>query len=324
MDLINEAKNIFEAEIHSLQLAKECINKDFSRLVELILNCKGKIFITGMGKAGYVGKKISATMSSLGTAAFFLHPSEALHGDLGRVQCGDLIMIFSKSGETDEILELIPSLKSIGVTVVGITFSENSSLKKKSDHHIYLKMEEEISLYKMAPTTSTTIMMVFGDALAVILEKLNKFELNEFALYHPKGTLGKKMLLRVQDLIKQDNIELKIYRESSLKDIILALSSSGCGAINVIDKKRNLIGLITDGDLRRFLEKTDLNSLSNICANDIMTKKPITLNATTKAVEALRVMGNRDKKLSVIPVVDDYNKSIGILRLHDLLDAGIS
>jgi arabinose-5-phosphate isomerase len=323
MDVIREAKRVFNVQIDSLKETMDSIDDNFKALVELIQNSQGRVIITGMGKAGHVGRKVAATMSSLGTVTYFLHPAEGLHGDLGGIKKGDVVISFSKSGESEEVLGLIPSIKTINAKLVSVTCRETSTLSQSADIKIHLKITEEASNHKLAPTTSTTAMIVFGDALAVALEKLNDFQPEDFAVFHPNGSLGKKLLLKVESLMATKNDNPIVYETTILKDTIVVMSSKGLGGVNVINEYGVLVGLITDGDLRRVIENANGMDIFQLTAKDIMTKTPTAINKDVKAADALSVMENREKPLSILPVVNDENKSVGMLRVHDIIRAGI-
>jgi arabinose-5-phosphate isomerase len=323
MDILNEGRNVFKKEIETLNYIKDNLNESFIELVELIQETKGRVIITGMGKAGHIGKKVSATMSSLGIISFFLHPAEGLHGDLGIVSSEDIIIVFSKSGETDEVLGLIPSIKNIGAKIVSITCRETSSLSDESDLKIMLPILEEASAYQLAPTTSTTAMLVFGDALAIVLSKLKGFTPDDFAVFHPSGSLGKKLLLRVENLMKRDEENATVLTGATLKEAIVEMSKKGLGAVSIIDQDKKLKGILTDGDLRRIFEKLDTIDILNKKVDELMIKNPIFVQYNEKAVEVLELMENRKKQLSVVPVVNEKGTVVGMLRVHDIIKAGI-
>ena len=278
MDIIKHAKDVFRIELDSLKVTMDSIDQTFIELVNIIQKSKGRVIITGIGKAGHVGRKVAATMSSLGTVTYFLHPAEGLHGDLGGIIEGDIAIAFSKSGETEEVLNLIPSIQKIGAKLISVTCNEKSTLSQNSDLHIYLKIQDEASNNKLAPTTSSTAMMVFGDALAAVLEKINNFKVEDFAIFHPSGTLGKRLLIKVNSLIDNNKDYLHVFENTTIKDIILAITSNGLGGVNVIDMNHYLIGLITDGDLRRFIEKIDQINFIKTTAKDLMSRNPVTTN----------------------------------------------
>lgn len=323
MNIVDEGKKVFDIEVESLVKIRELLDGDFEKLIKMIHNCDGRILITGMGKSGHIAKKIAATMSSLGTPTFFLHPAEGLHGDLGRVTEQDIIIAISNSGETDEVVGLLPSVKTIGATLVSITGKKNSTLEENSDLAIVLPVIREASTYNLAPTTSTTATLVFGDALAVVLAKMKDFKPENFALFHPNGSLGKKLLLKVKNIMhkKEDNPAVEIGE--SLKDAILVMSSKGLGAVSIIDKNKCLKGIITDGDIRRTIEKYGTN-IFEMKVEKVMTQKPVTINQNELAVTALGLMEKRVNPIMVLPVIDDEERVTGMIRVHDIIKAGVS
>ena len=323
MNILNEALSTFNIEIETLENVKKSLDNRFKQLVELIQNSQGKIIITGMGKSGHIGRKIAATMSSLGTVSYFLHPAEGLHGDLGIITSKDIVIAFSKSGESNEVLGLIPSIKKIGAKLVSITCREKSSLSDNSDLSIVLPIKEEACPYKLAPTSSTTAMLVFGDALAVTLAKLNNFKLEDFAVFHPYGTLGKRLLVKVDSLMVKGKENPVVNYKANLKTAIIVMSSKGLGGVSVVDDNGELVGLITDGDLRRTIENTEDSGILKLNVKQIMTQNPIYINKNAKAIDALNLMENRQKQISILPVVDDNNKVVGMIRIHDIIRAGI-
>lgn len=323
LDILSEAKKVFEIEIKSVITAMNALDENFVKLIDLIQNSEGRVIITGMGKAGHIGRKVAATMSSLGTIAYFLHPAEGLHGDLGGIKNGDIVIAFSKSGESEEVLGLIPSIKKIGARLVSVTCRDRSTLSDSADLKIELKIIEEASNHKLAPTTSTTAMIVFGDALAVVLEKINDFQPEDFAVFHPNGSLGKKLLLKVESLMAIGEFNAIVSENSNLKETIVVMSSKGLGGVNVVDNNGNLVGLVTDGDLRRVIENANGVDIFSLRVTEFMTNSPITINRNQKAVEALNLMENREKPISILPVVDDKNIAVGMLRIHDIIRAGI-
>jgi|UPI0002D360E1 arabinose-5-phosphate isomerase len=323
MDILHEAKRVFEIETDSLKVVKEALNENVVKLVDLIQNSEGRVIITGMGKAGHVGRKIAATMSSLGTVSYFLHPAEGLHGDLGGIKKGDIVIAFSKSGESDEVLSLMPSIKQIGAKLISVTCREKSALSNNADLSIVLPIQEEASSHKLAPTTSTTAMLVFGDALAVVLEKLNDFKPEDYAIFHPNGALGKRLLLVVETLMAKDEANPVISYDANLKETIVVMSSKGYGGVSVVDNAGKLVGLVTDGDLRRVIENANDFDIFNISVKEFMTKSPFRINKNEKAINALSVMENGQSPISILPVVDDDDRAVGMLRIHDIIRAGV-
>ena len=324
MDVLACAKQVFETELRSLTEAANSIDDTFIRLVDDIRTCKGRVIITGMGKSSHVGAKIAATMSSLGTPTFFLHPAESLHGDLGRVTKDDLVLIFSKSGESEEINRMMPSIKKIGAIAVAVTFRDSSTLSQNCHYHIKLSIIEEASAYNLAPTSSTTVMMVFGDALAVCLEKLSGFTPDDYAVYHPSGALGKRLLLAVSDImVKYENVPW-VLESASIKDAIIEMSNKTIvGGVAIVDKKINLLGIFTDGDLRRLLRSGNDAAILERAISDVMTKEPVYLKQNVKAVDALALALTLGRSIGILPVVDNDKKLTGMITVHDLINSGI-
>lgn len=323
MNIIEEAKRVFNIEIESLINVMNTIDDELERLVYLINESKERVILTGMGKSGHVARKIAATLSSLGTPAYFLHPAECLHGDLGSMKKDDILIAFSKSGETSEILGLIPSVKFMGITLVSVTCSTRSTLSEHSSLNIVLNIKSEASAYTLAPTSSTTAMLVFGDALAVVLEKLNDFKPEQFAVYHPSGTLGKKLLLTVEMVMKKGDENAIIFEHSTLSDAISCVTENGLGCVTIVNENNEIIGLLTDGDIRRALKDiTDIKDLKSNVSN-YMTKKPFTINSREKLEAALQLMETSERMLNVLPVVNDYNQAVGTVRIHDIIRTNI-
>lgn len=319
MNRIQMARKVFDIEIDALIKTRDSLDETFNTILELLINCKGKVIITGMGKPGHIAEKLAATFSSLGTPSFFLHPAEAMHGDLGMVSKDDIVIAISYSGESDEIVRIIPSIKLIGAQLIGITGNGNSTLAKSCDVvQIFPKFEEACNM-GLAPTSSTTVSLCYGDALAVVASEIYGFTNNDFGKYHPAGSLGKKIILKVSDIMCQNEKNAVINKSTLLKDAIIELSKKGLGVVNIVNSSNELIGIITDGDLRRQLEKSvnvyDLN------VQDIMTTNPTIVCDTILAVDALDIM--RKKRLSCLPVINREKKLVGTIRLQDIIEKGI-
>ncbi|MFN3788155.1 MAG: SIS domain-containing protein [Sulfurihydrogenibium azorense] len=315
VQIIDLGKQTIEEEIRALNRLKECLDESFEKAVKLILEAQGKVIITGMGKSGLIGKKIAATMSSTGTPAFFLHPAEALHGDLGMVEKKDLIIAISNSGETPELLAIIPILKRWGNKIIAITNKRDSSLTKYADVSLYLNVDKEACPLNLAPTSSSTATLVLGDALAVALLRLRNFTPENFAMFHPGGSLGKK-LMKVADIMRKD-LPI-VYEDTPLKEAVIVMSEKGLGSTLVLDKDNNLTGIITDGDLRRFINKG--KSIDNSLSKDAMTKNPKTASPDWLVLQALELMERHN--ITVLPVVED-KKPVGIIHIHDILKSGV-
>jgi arabinose-5-phosphate isomerase len=318
VDILTEAKNVFETELHAINLVKDALDERFLKIVELISNCKGKVIVTGMGKPGHVSRKIAATMSSLGTSSFFLHPAEALHGDLGMISANDIVIAISYSGESEEITRILPNIRIIGATLIGISGNTNSSLVKYSDYSfIFPKFNEACSM-NLAPTSSTTVEMVLGDALAVCLSKVYGFQENNYALYHPAGSLGKKLLIIVSDIMHTADKNAVVKAGTKLKDAIIEMSTKALGIINVVNENHELIGVFTDGDLRRILTR-EVN-VYDLSVDNVMVKTPIYVESDLLAVDALKMM--KDFNISALPVMKE-KELVGTVRVNDIVGVGI-
>jgi len=311
------ALRTIELESQSISGLAQFINSDFERAVNVIADNKGRLVVSGIGKSAVIAQKIVATLNSTGTPSIFMHAADAIHGDLGIVQQDDVVMIISKSGESPEIKVLVPLIKNFKNILIGMIGNTDSYLAKQSDIVLDTTVEQEACPNNLAPTTSTTAQLVMGDALAVCLMEMKGFNSDDFAKFHPGGTLGKKLYLRVSDLYIK-NEKPKLTKERSLKEVIVEISSKRLGATAVIDNDNNLLGVITDGDLRRMLEKNI--SLNGVTAADIMTATPKTIGPEELAVDALDTM--RKRSITQLVVVEN-GKYLGFIHLHDLIREGL-
>ena len=319
MDVIKAAKNVFDIEINTLERVRDSLGDSFESILEAILCCEGKVVLCGMGKSGHIARKISATLASLGTQSFFLHPGEAMHGDLGMVSQTDVVILISNSGETDEIVRLIPSLKIIGAKLIAITGGKNSTLSRECDLTQIMDVEKEACLLNLAPTSSTTAALVYGDALAIVASIKSGFGKSDFGLYHPAGTLGKKVLLRVQDIMAEGSDLPKIYEGSKITEAIMEMSRKGLGTVAIINENELIRGLLTDGDLRRAIEKK--SDLYEDIVDSIMTKNPKTIGREILLVDALKLL--KENRLNNYPVVDADGHLIGMLTWQMIIREGI-
>lgn len=297
-------------QANALITLSDRVNDDFANAAELMYACKGRVIISGMGKSGLIGKKIAATLASTGTRSFFMHPAEAYHGDLGMVrydQYADLLVLISYSGETDEVLKLIPPLKRFGNKIIAITGGLDSTLARNADVVLDASVASEICPHNLAPTTSTTAALVIGDALAVALMKLRDFQPEEFANYHPGGSLGRRLLTRVRDMMVSDNLPF-VQPDSSMSSVIVAMTESRTG-LALVTEGDLLRGVITDGDLRRYL--LDHKSLEDVFAKDLMSENPVCINANAMLVDAERLMHNKHIKWLV--ALNDMEKVVGLI-----------
>lgn len=318
MDIIVEARQVFDIEISALQKMRNSLDGVFESIIKLIANCEGKVILTGIGKPGHIATKIAATLSSLGTPAVFMHPAEGMHGDLGLIDQKDVVIAISYSGESDEIIKILPGIKMIKAVLVAITGNPNSTLAQVADVVQVLPRMQEACSMGLAPTSSTTVELCYGDALAVVTSKLYGFDDKDFGRYHPAGSLGKKILLTVHDLMVKDQNNAVIYVNATLKDAIVELSKKGLGVVSVVDDCFNLMGIVTDGDLRRLLEKE--SDIYSLLVKNVMTKNPITISKNKLAIEALNVL--KENNISCLPVVEE-GKILGTIRIQDIIGIGI-
>ncbi len=315
--IIENAKRIIVEESQSINNLSKYLDESFAVVVKKILASKGRLVITGIGKSALIANKIVATMNSTGTPALFMHAAEAIHGDLGMIQKDDIVLCISKSGNTPEIKVLIPLLKRGGNTLIAMVSERTSYLAEHADYVLYAHVEREADINNLAPTNSTTAQLVMGDTLAMCLLEQRKFTPQDFAKYHPGGALGKRMYMRVDDIFIEENAP-RVYADQSISEVIIEISSKRLGATAVIDKENNLLGIITDGDLRRMLEKN--TNISVAKAIDIMTKNPKTISRHEHAIKAFEKM---EKNNITQLVVTDGTKYLGMIHLHDLLKEGI-
>lgn len=323
IDVLQVAKSTFDIEIDELKKLKNNLGESFVKLVDIVLDRskKGKkVVVTGIGKSGLIGKKIAATLASTGTSAIFINSAEALHGDLGMISKEDIVIAISNSGNSDEVLSILMPIKKIGATIVGFTGNKNSTLAKNSEIVINIGVEKEACPIGSAPMSSTTATLVTGDALAVSLMKKRNFTEVDFAKYHPGGSLGKRLLLRVKDLMNT-GIDLPVIsKDENIEDVIIMMTNKNMGAVCISENGEiydKLIGIITEGDIRRALMKKEM--FFTYKAKDIMTKDPITILEDDMAFDALNLMENRKSKINVLPVIDKDKNVVGLLRLHDLV-----
>ncbi|WP_166536689.1 KpsF/GutQ family sugar-phosphate isomerase [Flavobacterium ichthyis] len=314
--ILASARNTIKAESEAIAKLSDFLNDDFAKAVEIIYHSNGRLVITGIGKSAIIAQKIVATLNSTGTPSVFLHASEAIHGDLGMVQNGDVVICISKSGNSPEIKVLVPLLKRFGNKLIAITGNLTSFLAKQSDFVLNAYVETECDPINLAPTNSTTAQLVLGDALAICLMQLRNFKAEDFAKFHPGGALGKKLLLRVADMLDASH-KPEVSPECSVKKAIVEISQKRLGVTAVVENEK-IVGIITDGDIRRMLNNYD--NFSNLTASDIMTKNPKSIKSSDMAVEALNLM--EDFSITQLIVTED-NKYLGIIHLHDILKEGI-
>jgi len=320
--ILEEARKVIRIEAEALLALADSINGEFERAVDLILASHGRVVVTGMGKSGLIGQKIASTMASTGTPAFFLHPAEGIHGDLGMIMKGDVVIALSNSGETEEVLRILPVIKRLGASLIVMTGNPNSTLSRTGDVFLDISVKEEACPLGLAPTASTTATLAMGDALAVALLLKRGFKAEDFALFHPGGTLGKKLILRVEDLMHTSADVPLVASDALMRDALFTITAKGLGITGVTDAHGVLIGVITDGDLRRALEKGI--DILNSSAGDLLTARPKRINRAELAARALQQMEQFSITSLFVFDDDEAMSPVGIIHLHDLLKAGIA
>jgi arabinose-5-phosphate isomerase len=318
-EVIEFARDVLRIEAEAITTAIERIGEEFVKAISMILNCKGKVVVTGIGKSGAIARKVAATLCSTGTPALFLHPAEGVHGDIGAVTPDDLLIAISYSGESDELRLILPALKRIGVPIIALTGNKSSLLARNSDVVIDVSVEREACPLNLAPTASTTLALAVGDALALAVMKLRRFTKEDFARFHPGGALGRRLLLRVRDLMRTGDRLAKVKYDQPAMMAYAEITKARSGACVVVDEDGKLIGIVTDGDMRRAVLR-DINVLNEPIAN-VMTRNPKTIGPDALATEALRLM--QLHSIDDLPVVDEEGRPVGMLDVQDLLSAGI-
>ncbi len=321
LNSINElAKDVLDIEAKAILRLKNNIGDDFDKAVDILYNCKGRVIVTGMGKSGLIGKKIAATMSSTGTPAYFLHPAESTHGDSGVITRNDVIIAISNSGETQELLNLLPLIKRFGCEMIGMTGNLNSTLAKTSEVTLDISVEREACPLGKAPTASTTATLAMGDALAVCLMEKKGFTKEDFLMYHPSGKLGKGLTYKVRDLMITGDKMPVVSDDETFTDVINTISEYKLGMAMVVDSDRKLSGVLTDGDIRRTVIK--YHDISKLRIKDVMTSNPKRITSDAYAASALNLM--EKFSITALAVVDENNVPVGVIHVHDLLRAGVA
>ncbi len=320
MNFNNIAKEVLETEANELMLAAENIKSfEIEKAIDLIISCKGKLIVTGVGKSGLVGAKIAATFASTGTSSFFLHPTEAMHGDLGMIGKDDIVLAISYSGESEELIQLLPHLKRFDIPLIAMANNYDSTLGRYSEIFLDISVGKEACPLDTAPTSSTTLTMAMGDVLAVCLMKERDFKKEDFASFHPGGSLGKKLFIKVSDLLKEEKLPI-VSRETKLKDAIVIMSEGRIGSVLITKDNGELSSVLSDGDLRRALMNPNFSMECEV--DSIATKNPKTINdKNLLASDALKII--EDYKIQLLVVVDKNNRLVGVLHIHDLIEAGI-
>jgi arabinose-5-phosphate isomerase len=306
-----------------IKVAGQLQPNQIEHALALLVNCQGKVIVLGVGKSGIIAQKIAATLRSIGTIGVFLHPGDALHGDLGILSADDVAIVLSHSGETEEILDVMPHLKRRQVPIIAIVGNLYSSLARQADVILDTTIEREVCPLNLAPTTSTTVALALGDALTMALMHIKDITPEYFASNHPAGRLGKRLTLTVRDLMHAGRDNPTLHKQASWIDVVSTISRGGLGAVNIVDAEGYLTGLVTDGDLRRWVEKTKPADLETLTAEKIMTANPVVVGPDTLAYDALKLMENRPSQIAVLPVVNDQKQCLGLIRLHDIVRCGL-
>lgn len=314
-----QALAVLRIEAEAVQQLEQFLNEDFDKACQLILQNPGKVIVSGIGKSGHIANKIAATLASTGTPAFFVHPGEASHGDLGMLSKGDVVLAISNSGETAELLTIVPVIKRMGISLIAMTGKPESTLARLSDVHICVSVPQEACPLGLAPTASTTATLAMGDALAVAVLDARGFSADDFALSHPGGSLGRKLLLRLADIMHKEPLVPIVHRQASIKDALLEISRKGLGMTTVVNDEGKLAGIFTDGDLRRILDqRLDIHTTA---IEQVMTVNCITAKAEMLAAEALNIL--QQKKINGLIILNEQQEPIGAMNMHDLLRAGV-
>lgn len=312
----------YQQQIQELQSNKEHLDSESIQVaLKLILDCRGKLVLTGMGKSGLIAQKLAATFSSTGTPSFFMHPGESLHGDLGCLQANDIMMVIAKSGESDEVTSMLRVVQKMGNPIISILGKAESTAGRMSDVIVLAHVSREADPLNLAPTASTTVALVVGDALASTIAELRGFQPEHFALFHPAGQLGKRLLLKVEDLMKNDQGVPCVTIDASIAELLEEEGRPNLGGVMILNGEGNLVGLVTDGDIRRAIVK--FGNVLDCQIADIMSVDPISVKEGTLAIAALRLMQDRKSQISVLPVIDKTGNPIGLIRVHDLVGAGL-
>lgn len=317
--ICNLARAVIDTEAKMISALADRIDENFANACKMFISCSGRIIVMGMGKSGHIGKKIAATFASTGSPAFFIHPGEAKHGDFGMITPHDVMLILSNSGETDEILAILPFIKRLGLPMIALTGNPQSTLAKAATINLNVSVEKEACPLGLAPTASTTAALVMGDALAISLLESRGFTAEDFAKSHPGGTLGRRLLLHVDELMHVGDAIPKVNYDAFLKNALIEMTQKKLGVTTIVNQQNELTGIFTDGDIRRaFDSDTDIH---NTRISDVMTKKPRTIRPGTLAAEALRIM--EDLKITTLVVANEQNHPVGIIHMHDILRAGV-
>ncbi len=319
-NIVNIGKNVFKSEADTVIKCAEILDDNFAKAA-IILAKAERIVVTGIGKSGIIGQKIAATLASIGKHSYFMHSVDALHGDIGIIQKNDVVILLSKSGSTDEIIRLLPYIKTRSAFTIALVSDKDSYLAVNSDICLYLPVESEACPLNIVPTNSTTAALAMGDALSVAIMKINKISIFDFSMQHPLGQIGRNITIKVQDIMHCGNKIPVIFSGMKFKDALIEMTNKKLGCVCICNKHNKLKGIITDGDVRRILQKND--NITNLYADEVMTKSPTTISKDIFLGEALSIMSNRESQISVLPVIEDNGTLIGVIRVHDIVRSGI-
>jgi len=320
-EVVERGRAVLEREIAALERVRQRLAEPFAEAVEMLLACSGKVVVCGVGKSGIAARKIAATLSSTGTPSVFLHAGEALHGDLGMLFPEDALILVSKSGESDEIVKLLPSIEAIGSKVIALTGAAESRIAQAASVVLDCSVEREADPLDLAPTASVVAAVALGDALAVVVAAHKQLTPERFALAHPGGALGRRLTVKVEHLMHSGDEHPVAHPETPMRDVVVEMTTRAMGAVNIVDADGKLVGIITDGDMRRAVQRYE--NVLDLTAADLMTKQPIAVPVGTMAIDALHLMEDRPSQIMVLPIVDAEGKARGILRLHDIVKAGL-
>jgi arabinose-5-phosphate isomerase len=316
--------NILKFEANKIkEVSKQLNPKTVEKAIEMLLACKGKVITIGIGKSGLIAQKFAATLTSTGTPAVYLHPAEAMHGDLGIASSLDVVVVISNGGESEEIVNILPYLKARGINIIALVGNLKSTLARKSDVILNIIVDKEADIYNIVPSTSTTVALALADGLALTVMKEKGIKPEDFAFNHPSGRLGKRLNLSVGDLMYSGKSNPIVKEHCLWYEVIKSISNGGLGAVSVVDEQAKVLGIITDGDVRRILEKKSIHEIEKMTSSMMMTMNPITVMKETLAYDAMNIMENRSSQISVLPVVTNDNICIGMIRLHDIVRSGL-
>ncbi len=319
--ILSEIKRVMSVQMDSVNFAKTAVGASYENAVRSLFRCRGKVVVTGIGKSGLIAQKFASTLASTGTPAIYLHPVEGMHGNLGIVSKNDIVFCIGKSGESEEILNILPAVRKIGASIISLTANKDSSLARESSLVLHMPVKREACPLNLAPTTSSTVALVICDAIAIVLMKMRGFGPESFALFHPGGLLGKRLLLKVSDVMRSGKLNPVVHINESMEHLLVEITQKWTGAASIVDSKRRLLGIVTDYDIRKAFAEEKI--ISNLKIKDVMNSRPMTIYSDEMAIKALQIMESRKKPLTILPVIDRHKRSVGMIHLHDLISKGL-